>query len=166
MEPTTTTEIPSDRITDTNPAPETTAAAPTEAAPPKRILAVDDEPGIARLIKVNLERAGYYVETAGDGVEALALLENTPFDLVISDVMMPKMDGMELLQSIRNKPQISHLPVIMLTAKSADADVTQGYAAGTDMYLTKPFSPPELLTWVSRVLSGMGDAQPEGIYTI
>ena len=159
-----TTEIPSDRITDSQPF-ETETETP-EAAPQKRILAVDDEPGIARLIKVNLERAGYRVETAGDGAEAFDLIQENKYDLIISDVMMPKMDGMELLQKIRTTPSLAHLPVIMLTAKSQDADVTQGYAAGTDMYLTKPFSPPELLTWVSRVLQGVGDAQPEGVYTI
>ncbi len=138
----------------------------TNTGKKKRILAVDDEPGIARLIKVNLERAGYEVETANDGAEALELIENGLYDLIITDVMMPRMDGMELLNTIRSRPELSDLPVILLTAKSSDADVTQGYSLGTDMYLTKPFSPPELLTWVARVLNATGNAQPEGVFTI
>ena len=123
----------------------------------KQILAVDDEPGIARLIKVNLERAGYGVEIASDGAEAWALIEKDPtrYDLILSDVMMPKKDGFELLSDIRSNPATANLPVILLTAKSQNQDITQGYASGTDMYLTKPFSPMELLTWVDRVLKGV-----------
>lgn len=142
------------------------ASLSTEPMPKHRILAVDDEPGIARLIKVNLERAGYEVETAGDGAEAFELIQKNHYDLVLSDVMMPKMDGMELLAKIRENAPTANLPVILLTAKSQDADVTQGYAAGTDMYLTKPFSPPELLTWVERVINNVREAEPEGVYKI
>lgn len=127
------------------------------AATTARILAVDDEPGIARLIKINLERKGYQVDTAGDGAEALSLIEQNAYDLLISDVMMPKMDGMELLSRVRQLPGKSDLPVILLTAKSTDADITQGYMTGSDMYLTKPFSPEELATWVARIL----DARPD-----
>ena len=120
-----------------------------------RILVVDDEESIVRIIKVNLERVGYTVDTAHNGTSALILLLKNQYDLVISDVMMPEMDGMELLEHIRQSPQMSELPVILLTAKSTDKDVTHGYAKGTDLYITKPFSPAELITWVQRIIFGM-----------
>ena len=121
----------------------------------KRILAVDDEESIVRIIKVNLERVGYTVDTALNGSAALTLLLTHHYDLVISDVMMPEMDGMELLEHIRQSPDMVDLPVILLTAQSSAKDVTRGYAQGTDLYLTKPFSPTELIIWVNRVIIGM-----------
>jgi len=121
----------------------------------KRILAVDDEESIVRIIQVNLERAGYEVDTALNGASALTLILKNQYDLVISDVMMPEMDGMELLEHIRQSPEMVNLPVILLTAQSSANDVTRGYAQGTDLYLTKPFSPTELVTWVNRVIIGM-----------
>jgi DNA-binding response OmpR family regulator len=140
-------------------------SAPSEQ---KTILAVDDEPGIARLIKVNLERAGYAVDVAENGQEALGMIEADPtrYALVISDVMMPKKDGYELLSDIRRDPVTTNLPVILLTAKSQNEDITQGYSAGTDMYLTKPFSPPELLMWVDRVLKGVTDDSSPNAYKL
>lgn len=121
----------------------------------KRILAVDDEESIVRIIQVNLERAGYEVDTALNGASALTLILKNQYDLIISDVMMPEMDGMELLEHIRQSPDMINLPVILLTAQSSAHDVTRGYAQGTDLYLTKPFSPTELVTWVNRVIIGM-----------
>jgi DNA-binding response OmpR family regulator len=118
----------------------------------KKILAVDDEIGIAKLIKANLERVGYEVEMAHNGVDALRLLMTNSYDLLISDVMMPQMDGLELVNSLRSDPNLAELPVILLTAKSTDDDVASGYMNGTDLYLTKPFSPSELLAWVERLL--------------
>jgi two-component system, OmpR family, alkaline phosphatase synthesis response regulator PhoP len=110
-----------------------------------RILAVDDEPNIVRLIQVNLERHGYQVETANNGAQALAKIRENRPDLLVSDVMMPEMDGFELLSSVRRDPMLQDLPVIMLTAKAQDANVMEGYSRGADMYLTKPFNPAELL---------------------
>lgn len=121
----------------------------------KRILAVDDEESIVRIIQVNLERAGYKVDTALNGASALTLLLTNRYDLIISDVMMPEMDGMELLEHIRQSPDMVNLPVILLTAQSSPDDVIRGYGQGTDLYLTKPFSPTELVTWVNRVIIGM-----------
>jgi len=118
-----------------------------------RILAVDDEPNIVRLIQVNLERHGYQVETANNGAQALAKIRNSRPDLLVSDVMMPEMDGFELLANIRRDPGLMDLPVIMLTAKAQDKDVMEGYKTGADMYLTKPFNPQELLAFVKRILS-------------
>src|SRR5262245_54308783 len=116
-----------------------------------RILAVDDEPNIVRLIQVNLERHGYQVETANNGAQALVKIRANRPDLLVSDVMMPEMDGFELLSTIRRDPVLQDLPIIMLTAKAQDANVMEGYSRGADMYLTKPFNPQELLQFVKRI---------------
>lgn len=131
-----------------------------------RILAVDDEPNIVRLIQVNLERQGYQVETANNGAQALAKIKENRPDLLVSDVMMPEMDGFELLANVRRDPTISDLPVIMLTAKAQDRDVMTGYQHGADMYLTKPFNPAELLSFVKRILSSQGDEGGEKVYRL
>ena len=123
-----------------------------------RILAVDDEPNIVRLIQVNLMRQGYEVETANNGVEALAKIRANRPDLLVSDVMMPEMGGFELLKNIRMDAALESLPVIMLTAKTQDKDVMEGYSHGADMYLTKPFNPAELLQFVKRILQQGGDS--------
>lgn len=132
-----------------------------------RILAVDDEPNIVRLIQVNLERHGYQVETANNGAQALAKIRENRPDLLVSDVMMPEMDGFELLSTIRRDPVLSDLPIIMLTAKAQDANVMEGYSRGADMYLTKPFNPQELLQFVKRILSSQsGGGDEPGVYRI
>lgn len=123
-----------------------------------RILAVDDEPNIVRLIQVNLMRQGYEVETANNGVEALAKIRANRPDLLVSDVMMPEMGGFELLKNIRMDAALESLPVIMLTAKTQDRDVMEGYSHGADMYLTKPFNPAELLQFVKRILQQGSDS--------
>lgn len=117
----------------------------------KKILVVDDERHIVRLIQVNLERQGYNVVTAHDGKEALEKVASEKPDLVVLDVMMPYMDGFEVLRTLRRNPETAELPVIMLTAKAQDMDVFRGYQEGVDMYLTKPFNPQELLTFVRRI---------------
>ncbi len=129
-----------------------------------RILAVDDEPNIVRLIQVNLERMGYTVETANNGVQALEKIRANRPDLVVSDVMMPEMDGFELLSTIRREAALEDLPVIMLTAKAQDRNVMEGYQRGADMYLTKPFNPMELISFVKRILQGASES--DGRYKI
>ena len=121
----------------------------------KKILAVDDERHIVRLVQVNLERAGYEVVTANDGKEALEKVAAENPDLVVLDVMMPYMDGFEVLQNLRRDPSTRDIPVIMLTAKAQDADVFKGWQSGVDMYLTKPFNPMELLSFVKRIFDSM-----------
>jgi len=131
-----------------------------EATMPKKILAVDDERHIVRLVEVNLARAGYQVVTAFDGREALQKVEAEQPDLVVLDVMMPFMDGFEVLRNLKANPLTADIPVIMLTAKAQDADVFRGWQSGVDCYLTKPFNPMELLTFVKRIFdsqSGGGD---------
>ena len=119
----------------------------------KKILAVDDERHIVRLVQVNLERAGYEVVTAFDGREALEKVASENPDLVVLDVMMPYMDGFEVLTTLKKNQATRDLPVIMLTAKAQDADVFLGWKTGVDCYLTKPFNPMELLSFVKRILS-------------
>ena len=118
---------------------------------PKKILAVDDERHIVRLVEVNLQRAGYEVVTAYDGREALEKVKAEKPDLVVLDVMMPYMDGFEVLKNLKSDPTTAEIPVIMLTAKAQDADVFRGWQSGVDCYLTKPFNPMELLTFVKRI---------------
>lgn len=122
---------------------------------PKKILAVDDERAIVRLVQINLERHGYQVVTAYDGKEALEKVASEKPDLVVLDVMMPYMDGFEVLQQLRKNPETRDLPVIMLTAKAQDTDVFRGYTSGVDLYLTKPFNPMELVAFVKRIFSSM-----------
>jgi two-component system alkaline phosphatase synthesis response regulator PhoP/two-component system response regulator VicR len=127
----------------------------------KKILAVDDEKHIVRLVQVNLERQGYEVITASDGKEALQKVEDERPDLVVLDVMMPYMDGFEVLQNLRRNPSTREIPVIMLTAKAQDADVFKGWQSGVDCYLTKPFNPMELIAFVKRIFSSL-DGSGEG----
>lgn len=122
-----------------------------------RILIVDDEPHVRRLIEVNLTRAGYRVEQAENGAQALTRVREDPPDLIVSDVMMPYMDGFAFLRALRSDPTTREIPVVMLTAKATDADVFTGYVEGSTLYLTKPFSPQELLTFLRRILDGRDD---------
>lgn len=121
---------------------------------PSKILVCDDERHIVRLIQVNLERQGYNVVTAYDGKEGLEKVQAEKPDLIVLDVMMPYMDGFEVLKNLRRESETEAIPVIMLTAKAQDKDVFEGYHYGADMYLTKPFNPMELVTFVKRILDG------------
>lgn len=125
---------------------------------PLKILVCDDERHIVRLIQVNLERQGFQVVTAFDGKEGLEKVRAERPDLCVLDVMMPYMDGFEVLKNIRKDPATENLPVIMLTAKAQDKDVFEGYHYGADMYLTKPFNPMELVTFVKRIAQGNNDS--------
>jgi len=123
---------------------------------PLKILVCDDERHIVRLIQVNLEKQGYQVVTAYDGKEGLEKIRSEKPNLVVLDVMMPYMDGFEVLKNLRRDVEFENLPVIMLTAKAQDKDVFEGYHYGADMYLTKPFNPNELVTFVKRIAEGGG----------
>jgi len=127
----------------------------------KRILVVDDERHIVRLVQVNLERAGYEVLTAYDGVEALEKVKSEMPDMVVLDVMMPRMDGFEVLKNMQADPRLQNIPVIMLTAKAQDADIFRGWASGVSSYLTKPFNPRELLVFVERIFQSLEEVPPE-----
>lgn len=116
---------------------------------PAKILIVDDEPHLLKLLRSNLEAAHYKVISAMDGSSALQMLEKEGADLVILDIMMPGMDGFEVLQKIR---EFSVVPVILLTAKDQEVDVVKGLKMGADDYVRKPFSVHELLARVEAVL--------------
>ena len=114
-----------------------------------RILVVDDEKLLVKGVKFNLENEGYEVECAYDGAAALELAREGRFDLIILDVMMPEMDGLEACMKIR---EFSNVPIIMLTAKSEDADKLMGFECGADDYVTKPFNILELKARVRALL--------------
>jgi len=114
-----------------------------------KILVVDDEKTLVKGIKFNLENEGYQVECAYDGAAAVELARNEKFDLLILDVMMPEMDGLEACMRIR---EFSNVPIIMLTARSEDADKLVGFECGADDYLTKPFNILELKARVRALL--------------
>ena len=131
----------------------------------KKILAVDDEKHIVRLVEITLQREGYEVVTASNGAEALEKVATEKPDLVIMDVMMPEMDGLQALQKLKDDPATASVPVIMLTAKAQDSDVFQGWKSGADLYLTKPFNPQELMTFVRRIFADQSEDE-EGVYDL
>ncbi|MHB1652135.1 MAG: response regulator [Desulfitobacteriaceae bacterium] len=125
------------------------------------ILVVDDEEPIQELLRFNLEKEGYLVRVAGDGAGALNLVEKELPDLVVLDVMLPGMDGLEVCRQLRMMPKFQDLPVIMLTARGEEIDKVLGLELGADDYLTKPFSPRELLARIKARLR-RAKALPDG----
>ena len=123
---------------------------------PKRLLLVDDEPAIIKGLKFSLERDGYEIDAAYDGEEAIQMFNERQYDLVVLDVMLPKLDGLTVLQRIREK---STVPVIMLTAKGEDMDRILGLEYGADDYLTKPFNILELKARIKAVFRRAGNTQ-------
>jgi DNA-binding response OmpR family regulator len=118
-----------------------------------RVLVVDDDADIRELVAFKLEQAGFEVEAAADGQLGLdAALANAP-DLVLLDLMMPKLSGIEVCRALRDNDSTADTPVILLTAKAQEADVQRGFSAGADDYIVKPFSPRELITRVQAVLA-------------
>jgi diguanylate cyclase (GGDEF)-like protein len=116
------------------------------------ILVVDDDPDIARFVEVNLRSVGYDVSVAGDGEEALVKAEELHPDLVLLDVMMPRVDGFEVAQRLRRNPRTANTNIIMLTAKALSSDKVLGLTSGADDYIIKPFDPIELLARVKTTL--------------
>src|SRR4249919_4071960 len=119
---------------------------------PESILVVDDDPDIARFVEVNLRSAGYEVSVASDGEEALEKAAGLRPDLVLLDVMMPRIDGFEVAHRLRRNPHTSNTSIIMLTAKALATDKVLGLTAGADDYIIKPFDPIELLARVKGTL--------------
>jgi CheY-like chemotaxis protein len=119
----------------------------------KRILIADDDPVILRLIQVNLELEGYEVLTANNGQEAVDVATAELPDLVILDIMMPRLDGYQACQKLKEGATTASLPVIFLSAKAQQGDIEKGKSFGVVDYLTKPFDPSELLEVVERHIS-------------
>lgn len=118
----------------------------------KKILIVDDEPDILELISYNLKKEGFHISTALDGEEALQKVRAGHLDLIVLDLMLPGIHGMELCRILRNNPKTAHVPIIMLTARGEESDKVHGLESGADDYMTKPFSPKELIARVKAVL--------------
>jgi CheY-like chemotaxis protein len=116
------------------------------------VLAIDDDAGIRRLVQLNLQRAGYRVSTAIDGVEALDRIREDRPDVLVLDITMPRLDGIELLRRLKADPSTSGIRVVLLTAKSQDADIQEGERSGADIYIPKPFSPRQLIDAVAEAL--------------
>ena len=119
---------------------------------PSRVLIVEDEPDIRALVVHHLKREGYQVSAASSGEEALRQVQAAPPDLVLLDLMMPAMDGLEVCRRLRQDPATAMLPIVMLTAKGDEVDRVIGLEIGADDYVVKPFSPKELLARVRAVL--------------
>jgi DNA-binding response OmpR family regulator len=116
------------------------------------VLAADDDEDILELIAFRLEHSGYTVLQARDGQEALDLARTAKPDLAVLDVMMPKMDGFEVTRRLREDDATTRIPIILLTARTQEADVQRGFDAGADDYIRKPFSPQELRARVQAIL--------------
>jgi len=118
----------------------------------ERILIVEDDKHISKLVKYNLEKAGFECTVATTGEKALEILDKEPVDLIILDIMLPKMDGFQTCKQIKQERKLSALPIIMLTAKSEEVDRVVGFELGADDYVVKPFSPRELVLRVKAIL--------------
>ncbi len=119
---------------------------------PKHILVVDDEADLVELVSYNLRKEGYIVDSASNGDAALSKIRKRNYDLLILDLLLPGIQGIEICKILRNDPKTTNLPIIMLTAKSEEVDKILGLEMGADDYITKPFSPRELLARVKAVL--------------
>jgi DNA-binding response OmpR family regulator len=130
------------------------------------ILIVEDDKHIAKLVKYNLDKANYKCTIAVTGEEALEVLAKRPADLMILDIMLPGMDGYEVCRTIKAKEALKEIPVIMLTARGAEADRIMGLELGADDYMVKPFSPKELVLRVKAILRrGMAKSARRGVFT-
>ncbi|MDX2272063.1 MAG: response regulator transcription factor [Cyanobacteriota bacterium] len=128
-----------------------------------RILLVDDEPGLREAVQAYLEEHGFLVTPAANPQQAFQLLSTVQPEVVISDIMMPGMDGFQFLHQLRQLELYSHLPVIFLTAKGMTADRIQGYRAGVDAYLPKPFDPDELVAIVQNQIDRAQTLAPPAV---
>ena len=119
-----------------------------------RLLLVEDSPTILNLISLMLKQEGYSVETARDGLEGLEKLSRQPVDLIVTDVNMPRMDGLKFIESVRKQAAFSKLPIIVLSTESDPLDKQEGLRHGANLYLTKPVRPQDLVMHVRQLLEG------------
>lgn len=134
----------------------------TTKAPPSqgRVVVIEDEPDIREVVLYNLLRDGFEVVAMGNGHQGLAEVQRTPPDCVILDLMLPGLDGIEICRQIRAESRTSHVPIIMLTAKGEESDVVLGLGMGADDYMTKPFSPRELVARIKANMRRGSKVQP------
>lgn len=118
----------------------------------ERVLIVDDDPDIVRLVSYNLSQSGFEPVHAGNGREALAIIQSQPPDLIILDLMLPDVDGIEVCRTLRSQDVSANIPIVMLTARSEEIDRVVGFELGADDYVMKPFSPRELVLRVKSIL--------------
>jgi two-component system phosphate regulon response regulator PhoB len=123
------------------------------------ILVVDDEEDILELVRHHLKREGYEVQCADSGEKALQAARNNPVDLIVLDLMLPGIDGLEVARTLKNDPRTKHIPVLMLSAKGEESDVVTGLELGADDYITKPFS-PRILIARTRAIIRRSDNEP------
>ncbi|MDQ7826762.1 MAG: response regulator [Candidatus Eremiobacteraeota bacterium] len=123
------------------------------------VLLVDDDEHILRSLEIYLKMEGFRVITANSGKKALEILHESRPDLIVLDIMMPEMDGFEVLGHIKNDPERKTIPVIMLTAKSQDIDVLKGYQEGIASYMTKPFNLNELVDNINLILESVTEGR-------
>jgi two-component system phosphate regulon response regulator PhoB len=131
------------------------------SAPPKKILVVDDESDVTDLLAYNLKAKGYAVETVNNPHGSVGLARTFSPDLIILDVMMPDLSGLQVCRMVRADPKLKHIPVIFLTAKAEEEDRVHGLETGADDYLCKPFSVRELILRVQSLLRRAGDPAPD-----
>jgi len=117
-----------------------------------KVLIVDDEPAIVMSIEYLLRRKNFDVMIARNGTEALGAINNTPPDLILLDIMMPDVDGYEICEYVKKSPELKHIKVIFISAKSKSTDIEKGYQLGADLYIVKPFSNKELVESINRLL--------------
>lgn len=129
----------------------------------KRILVIEDQESIRELLSFNLEQENYEVLQASDGLEGLEILERERVDLLILDLMLPKLSGVELCKKLRRNENFADLPILMLTAKSTELDMVLGLEVGADDYMTKPFRIRELIARVGALLRRSGRTQKKGV---
>lgn len=120
--------------------------------PPTTVLVVEDDPVILRLLEVNFELEGFRVLTAPDGAQGIEIVRAERPDVVISDIMMSRVSGLELVQAVRAEAELAGTPIILLSAKAQSADLKAGLDAGADDYITKPFEPLDLVDRVNALL--------------
>jgi two-component system, OmpR family, phosphate regulon response regulator PhoB len=125
-----------------------------------QILVVDDEPDISALVAYHLARASYQVRTVADGPEALASVESQAPDLIVLDLMLPGMSGLEVLRELRGRAECSAIPVVLLTARRGEQERIEGLRLGADDYIAKPFSPQELVLRIGAIIRRVQQAPP------
>jgi two-component system KDP operon response regulator KdpE len=126
-----------------------------------RVLIVDDDPMVTRLVRINLELENFEVVEAWDGKTALDIIKNQTPDLLLLDIMMPQMDGWEILKKIREDPAVKDLPIVALTAKVQDEDIARGWRMGADGYIVKPFNPVSLAETLRQILATTPEEREE-----